>query len=113
MPGGGCGQDGASNDSSGAGSGGDVKRPLMLKFAWKNGQQKEDEPSDTVYITGLPAFMNDATVAKMFEDVGLDSEFVRCCDDHWGGQGYQACNVKFRSTLEAATAIEAFSGKFI
>jgi len=91
-------EDGADAAAEGAAEGAE-EAPLILKYAGP-------KQSEMVAISNVPAFMDENMLRDMFKDAGLTVKKITL--DKAGG-----CIIQFGSALEAAAAIEGFSGKFV
>eukprot|EP00929_Paragymnodinium_shiwhaense_P010969 TRINITY_DN1160_c1_g1_i1.p1 TRINITY_DN1160_c1_g1~~TRINITY_DN1160_c1_g1_i1.p1 ORF type:complete len:484 (-),score=144.82 TRINITY_DN1160_c1_g1_i1:446-1897(-) len=96
----------AQQAAGGKGAAGGPK-PLHLKYAGR-----DNNPSENLYVTGLPSQIDDGTLIKMFTDNGFTVTKSKVIYDEWG-TGYSAGLVAVGSAEEAAAAIQHFSGQVI
>eukprot|EP00928_Gymnodinium_smaydae_P099231 TRINITY_DN940_c0_g1_i2.p1 TRINITY_DN940_c0_g1~~TRINITY_DN940_c0_g1_i2.p1 ORF type:complete len:1251 (-),score=304.53 TRINITY_DN940_c0_g1_i2:140-3784(-) len=80
---------------------------LQLKFAGQN-----NEPSDNLYITGLPNSVDQALLNQMFSDAQFTVQRSRIIPDS-RGTGFSAAMVQVGSVEEATAAIAAFHGQSV
>lgn len=92
---------------NGAGAAPGEKLPLKVRYAGKDGQ-----PSEVVYITGVPSNVDEAMLAQVFAAVGLTAEKSKIMYDQFG-TGYCAAMATLGSIEEATKAIDALNGQII
>eukprot|EP00929_Paragymnodinium_shiwhaense_P098624 TRINITY_DN600_c2_g1_i1.p1 TRINITY_DN600_c2_g1~~TRINITY_DN600_c2_g1_i1.p1 ORF type:complete len:612 (+),score=176.97 TRINITY_DN600_c2_g1_i1:86-1837(+) len=95
----------ARRAAGGGGPGG--PKPLHLKYSGR-----DNNPSENLYITGLPSAIDNATLIKMFTESGFTVMKSKVIYDEWG-TGYSAGLVAVGSTEEATAAIQHFTGQVI
>lgn len=82
-------------------------KPLMVKYSGR-----EEQPSENLYITGLPSAVDDTTLGQIFVQSGFTVVRAKIIQDSWG-TGYSAGMVTVGSQEEAAAAITALTGQVV
>merc|ERR1711971_40599 len=100
---------GNKNNKKRPAGGGAKKGPQLLEVKYVG---RDQAPSDTIYVSGLPAKMNKEMVKNMFTDQGFAVQEVWHTPDKFGS-GYCVASVQVGSKEEAAMAIDVFTGQLI
>eukprot|EP00928_Gymnodinium_smaydae_P074376 TRINITY_DN57438_c0_g1_i1.p1 TRINITY_DN57438_c0_g1~~TRINITY_DN57438_c0_g1_i1.p1 ORF type:complete len:193 (-),score=31.50 TRINITY_DN57438_c0_g1_i1:146-724(-) len=79
----------------------------MVKYAGRT-----NEPSDNLYLTGLPNTVTENLLVQMFQVDGFTVTRAKVIADAWGN-GYSAGMVSVGSVEEATKAIQMYNGQVI